>query len=190
MRFAFAETPRVRVSRLPGDRSSLRSLIPLCASSPIWQEQAPLLNSASGLVASRCRSASGAFATTSVGGTFKLAYLVRNRITNLTTQDEQVDCFRNVAAHLEPGGCFVYWVVDGRLETLSASGTLPCCSIRVPLVASLVEPDDHGEERRRSWSRPTRIRPPSRRRRSSEAPSATSARSTRRPCPAGTRKPR
>ena len=82
---------------------------------------------------------------------------------NLTTQDEQVACFGNVAAQLEPGGCFVievivpqlqrlppgetvrpftvtpahlgfeefevatqiayshhYWVVDGRLETLSA----------------------------------------------------------------------
>ena len=26
---------------------------------------------------------------------------------NLTTQDEQVACFQNVAAHLEPGGCFV-----------------------------------------------------------------------------------
>jgi len=49
----------------------------------------------------------GDFATTSVGETFPLAYLVRNTITNLTTQDEQVACFRNVAAHLEPGGVFV-----------------------------------------------------------------------------------
>ena len=49
----------------------------------------------------------GDFATVNVGGTFTLAYLVRNTITNLTTQDEQVECFRNVAAHLAPGGCFV-----------------------------------------------------------------------------------
>jgi SAM-dependent methyltransferase len=49
----------------------------------------------------------GDFATARVDGTFTLAYLVRNTITNLTTQDEQVECFRNVAAHLEPGGCFV-----------------------------------------------------------------------------------
>jgi len=49
----------------------------------------------------------GDFATTRVDGTFRLAYLVFNTITNLTTQDEQVDCFRNVARHLEPGGCFV-----------------------------------------------------------------------------------
>ena len=38
-------------------------------------------------------------------GTFAVAYLVPNTIMNLTTQDEQVACFRNVAAHLEPGGC-------------------------------------------------------------------------------------
>ena len=105
----------------------------------------------------------GDFAATRVDGRFRLAYLVRNTIMNLTTQDEQVACFANVAAQLEPGGCFVievivpqlqrlppgetvrpftvtpahlgfeefevatqiavshhYWVVDGRLETLSA----------------------------------------------------------------------
>ena len=49
----------------------------------------------------------GDFTTAKVGGTFTLAYLLRNTITNLTTQAEQVECFRNVAAHLEPGGCFV-----------------------------------------------------------------------------------
>ena len=45
----------------------------------------------------------GGFATTRVEGTFRLAYLVRNTIANLTTQDVQVECFRNAAAHLEPG---------------------------------------------------------------------------------------
>jgi SAM-dependent methyltransferase len=49
----------------------------------------------------------GDMATTTVGRTFTLAYLVRNTIANLTTQDAQVACFQNVAAHLEPGGCFV-----------------------------------------------------------------------------------
>jgi SAM-dependent methyltransferase len=49
----------------------------------------------------------GDIARTRVEGTFRLAYLVFNTITNLTTQDEQVACFRNAAAHLEPGGCFV-----------------------------------------------------------------------------------
>ena len=49
----------------------------------------------------------GDFATTRVDGTFRLAYLVFNTIMNLTTQEAQVACFRNAAAHLDPGGCFV-----------------------------------------------------------------------------------
>jgi SAM-dependent methyltransferase len=49
----------------------------------------------------------GDFATTTVDGTFSVAYLVFNTILNLTTQEAQVACFQNVAAHLEPGGCFV-----------------------------------------------------------------------------------
>jgi SAM-dependent methyltransferase len=49
----------------------------------------------------------GDFATTRIDGAFSLAYVVYNTIQNLTTQDAQVACFENVAAHLEPGGCFV-----------------------------------------------------------------------------------
>ena len=49
----------------------------------------------------------GDFATTTVDGTFGLVYLVFNTINNLTSQEEQVACFRNVAAHLQPGGLFV-----------------------------------------------------------------------------------
>jgi len=49
----------------------------------------------------------GDFATARVEGTFSLAYLVFNTIMNLTTQDAQVDCFANAAAHLVPGGRFV-----------------------------------------------------------------------------------
>jgi SAM-dependent methyltransferase len=60
----------------------------------------------------------GDFATAKVDGTFQLAYLVYNTITNLTTQDEQVECFRNVAAHLEPGGCFVIEVFVPILQRL------------------------------------------------------------------------
>jgi hypothetical protein len=60
----------------------------------------------------------GDFATTRVEGSFKLAYLVRNTITNLTTQDEQVQCFQNVAAHLEPGGCFVIEVYIPELQRI------------------------------------------------------------------------
>jgi len=49
----------------------------------------------------------GDFATTRVDATFSVAYLVFNTINNLTTQDEQVACFENVAAHLDQGGTFV-----------------------------------------------------------------------------------
>jgi hypothetical protein len=49
----------------------------------------------------------GDFATTRVDGEFSLVYLLRNTITNLTTQAEQVECFRNAAKHLEVGGFFV-----------------------------------------------------------------------------------
>jgi SAM-dependent methyltransferase len=66
----------------------------------------------------------GDFAATRVAGTFKLAYLVRNTIMNLTTQDEQVECFRNVAAHLEPGGCFVIEVVVPELQRLPPGETV------------------------------------------------------------------
>ncbi|MDQ0797816.1 class I SAM-dependent methyltransferase [Streptomyces sp. B1I3] len=49
----------------------------------------------------------GDMATTVVPGRFTLAYLVYNTIGNLLTQDEQVECFRNAARHLAPGGRFV-----------------------------------------------------------------------------------
>ena len=62
----------------------------------------------------------GDFATTEVGGSFSLAYLVFNTIMNLTTQAAQVACFRNVAAHLEPGGCFVIEVMVPNLQRLPA----------------------------------------------------------------------
>jgi len=60
----------------------------------------------------------GDFATTRVDGTFAVAYLVVNTIMNLTTQEEQVACFRNVAAHLERGGCFVIEVMVPGLRRL------------------------------------------------------------------------
>jgi SAM-dependent methyltransferase len=49
----------------------------------------------------------GDFSTTTVEGPFAVAYLVFNTIMNLTTQSAQIACFRNVAACLERGGCFV-----------------------------------------------------------------------------------
>jgi SAM-dependent methyltransferase len=66
----------------------------------------------------------GDFATTRVDGSFSLAYLVFNTINNLTTQDEQVACFQNVAAHLEPGGCFVVEVGVPSLQRLPPGETV------------------------------------------------------------------
>ena len=66
----------------------------------------------------------GDFATTTVDGTFSVAYLVFNTILNLTTQAAQVACFRNVAAHLEPGGCFVIEVGVPALQQLPPGETI------------------------------------------------------------------
>ena len=60
----------------------------------------------------------GDFATTTVDGSFSLAYLVCNTIMNLTTQEAQVACFRNAAAHLVPGGCFVIKVMIPELQRI------------------------------------------------------------------------
>lgn len=48
----------------------------------------------------------GNFAEVPVEGKFALVYIVFNTFFALSSQDEQVQCFRNIAAHLEPGGCF------------------------------------------------------------------------------------
>src|SRR5438876_10493017 len=66
----------------------------------------------------------GDFTTTKVEGTFSLAYLVFNTIMNLTTQEDQVACFQNVAAHLEPGGCFVIEVHVPDLQRLPFGETI------------------------------------------------------------------
>jgi SAM-dependent methyltransferase len=66
----------------------------------------------------------GDFATTRVPGAFRLVYLLRNTITNLATQDEQVACFRNAAAHLEPGGRFVIEVYVPQLRRLPPGETV------------------------------------------------------------------
>ena len=49
----------------------------------------------------------GDMTSTRVAGEFSLVYLVFNTISNVTTQDGQVDVFRNAAAHLRPGGLFL-----------------------------------------------------------------------------------
>jgi SAM-dependent methyltransferase len=66
----------------------------------------------------------GDFARATVEERFSVAYLVFNTIMNLTSQDEQVACFRNVAAHLRPGGCFVIEVGIPDLQRLPPGETV------------------------------------------------------------------
>lgn len=49
----------------------------------------------------------GNFAEVPVDGKFGLIYIVFNTFFMLGSQEEQVQCFRSVAKHLAPGGCFV-----------------------------------------------------------------------------------
>ncbi len=49
--------------------------------------------------------------------------MIYNTIENLTTQDDQVACFGNVARQLEPGGCFVVEVEVPQLRRLPPGET-------------------------------------------------------------------
>ncbi len=49
----------------------------------------------------------GDFADVAIDGAFDLIFVVFNSLFNLTSQDNQVRCFRNVARHLTAGGVFV-----------------------------------------------------------------------------------
>ena len=68
----------------------------------------------------------GDMTTASAGEGFSLAYLVFNTISNLLVQEQQVECFRNAARHLAPGGCFVIelWVPQLRSLTPGHGGTV------------------------------------------------------------------
>lgn len=57
----------------------------------------------------------GDMASTRVEGNFRLVFLVFNTIGNVFTQDKQVDCFVNAAAHLESGG---YFVIENGIHSL------------------------------------------------------------------------
>ena len=69
-------------------------------------------------------SVAGDMTTTRVEGEFALVYLVFNTIGNLTTQDAQVACFENAAAHLRPGGRFVIETGVPALQQLPVGQTI------------------------------------------------------------------
>jgi SAM-dependent methyltransferase len=66
----------------------------------------------------------GDFARARVGGSFSLVYLVFNTICNLVTQDDQVACFENAAAHLDRGGRFVIETGVPDLQRLPVGQTI------------------------------------------------------------------
>lgn len=66
----------------------------------------------------------GDFATTVVEGQFSVAYVVFNTFMNLMTQEAQIACFRNVAAHLQLGGYFVMEVMTPDLQRLPPGETV------------------------------------------------------------------
>jgi SAM-dependent methyltransferase len=66
----------------------------------------------------------GDMASTRVDDEFALVYLVFNTIFNLTTQDAQVACFANAAAHLRPGGRFVIETGVPALQSLPLGQTV------------------------------------------------------------------
>jgi SAM-dependent methyltransferase len=103
----------------------------------------------------------GDFSTVAVdggSGTFALAYLVRNTIMNLTSQDEQVACFRNVAAHLRPGGRFVVEVLVPALRRLPPGDTVrPSSLTPTHLVFDEYEVVSQGLVSHHFWMRETGV---------------------------------
>jgi SAM-dependent methyltransferase len=80
--------------------------------------------------AGRVTAIIGDFAIATAGRAFRLVYLVYNTINNLTSQDDQVECFRNAAAHLEPGGHFVIEVGVPDLRRLPPGQTVVPFTVR------------------------------------------------------------
>ena len=112
--------------------------------------------------AERIDAVVGDMAATRVDGEFSLVYLVFNTIFNLVTQDGQVACFENAAAHLRSGGRFV---IEARVPELQR---LPLGQTVLPWRA---EPSVHlGLRLRRRHAAPERPALPLHRRAESRRP--------------------
>jgi SAM-dependent methyltransferase len=85
----------------------------------------------------------GDFADVGVEGRFSLIFVVFNTLFALTSQEEQVRCFRNVAEHLEEGGRFVVEVFVPNLARFDRGQRVAADRVevdRVVLEASLHDP--------------------------------------------------
>ncbi|MGO9874721.1 MAG: class I SAM-dependent DNA methyltransferase [Acidimicrobiia bacterium] len=78
----------------------------------------------------------GDFADVAVAGSYHLIYIIFNSFFNVLTQDDQVRCFQNVAAHLSDGGSFVVegGCTLGFLDHLRAGQYVEAESIEVDAV--------------------------------------------------------
>lgn len=73
-----------------------------------------------------------------IDGLFTLVYLGFNTIGNLRTQDEQIECFHNAAAHLAPGGHFL--MSSECLRCGSCRPDRPLCRSKSPVDAPASTP--------------------------------------------------
>jgi len=88
-------------------------------------------------------------------GSFRLVYLVFNTIMNLTSQDEQVECFRNAAAHLAPGGRFLVETMVPALRRLPPGERY----VVFGLSEGYVGVDEYDVARQWLWSHHTTVEP-------------------------------
>ena len=77
----------------------------------------------------------GDFADVGVESDYPLIYLPFNTFFALTTQEDQVRCFRNVAAHLRPGGNFVLEVFVPDLQRFDRNQRTQTNSVKVDSVS-------------------------------------------------------
>lgn len=87
----------------------------------------------------------GDFSKVTAGTDFALAFLAINTIYALPSQDAQVECFRNAARHLRPGGYFVVeaWVPDvGAFRNGTALRPVQIHGQHVELEAARIHPVD------------------------------------------------
>ena len=97
-------------------------------------------------------------------GSFRLVYLAFNTIMNLTSQDEQVECFRNAAAHVAPGGRFLVETMVPALRRLPPGERY----VVFGLSGRYVGVDEYDVARQWLWSHHTTIETGGRGHRSSE----------------------
>jgi SAM-dependent methyltransferase len=71
----------------------------------------------------------GDMATVDMGKQYALVFLVFNTIMNLTSQKQQLQCFRNASKHLMPGGQFVVEVMVPALRSFPPGAIAVPCEI-------------------------------------------------------------